>query len=366
MPVSITREQVLSFRTYAQQLSRESGQPSDTAVLDSGVQDTGPDGGRWALTIRGVDVATMAGDELATAWTVRGAPHLYRRTDLPAVATAVRPFSDADAGKRIYDAAKPLREAGIDNLAALDAIAAAMRSIVTEPMVKGEVSTKLTPLMDEPYRRFCRPCNAVHLYEMPFRLAALWAGLELQAGTSPPVLQPIPDFAPGAEVPGRLDVVRSYLRLLGPATHKQVAEYLDAPVMDVKARWPDDAVEVSVGGEPRWVLAGDEDALAADPPEITRLLGPYDLFLQARDRQLVVPEPARVKELWPVLGRPGAVLVRGEIVGTWRPRKTGKKLRVLVDPWVEPSDYVRKAITGEAERLANFRKVPLSRVDIGG
>lgn len=364
--MSITRKQVLYLRTHAQQLSRESGQPADTAVLDSGVQDTGPDGGLWALAIRGVDVSTMAGDELVTAWTIRGAPHLYRRADLPEVATAVRPFSEADAGKRIYDAAKPLREAGIENLAALDAIATAMRSIVTEPMVKGEVSTRLTPLMDEPYRRFCRPCNAVHLYEMPFRLAALRAGLELQAGTSPPVLQPIPDFAPAAEAPDRFDVVRGYLRLLGPATPKQVAEYLDAPVKDVKARWPDDALEVSVGGEPRWVLAEDEDALDADPPEVTRLLGPYDLFLQARDRQLLVAELARAKELWPVLGRPGAVLVRGEIAGTWRPRKAGKKLRVLVDPWVEPSDDVRKTITDQAERLASFRKVPLSGVDFGG
>jgi hypothetical protein len=30
------------------------------------------------------------------------------REDLPSVAAAVEPFSDADAGKRIYDAAKPV------------------------------------------------------------------------------------------------------------------------------------------------------------------------------------------------------------------------------------------------------------------
>ena len=78
-----------------------------------------------------------------------------------------------------------------------------MRSIVTAPMVKGEMSTRLTAVMDQPYRRYCGVCRATHLYEMPFRLAALRAGLELQAGTSPPVLQPVPGLEPAADVPDR-------------------------------------------------------------------------------------------------------------------------------------------------------------------
>jgi hypothetical protein len=154
MVASITRAQVLGFRVRAQQLERESGDLADTAVLDIGVQDTGPDGGLWALAIRGVDVSKLSGKELATVWTIRGAPHLYRRADLRSIAAAAEPFSDADAGKRIYDAAKPLKAAGIGNVAALDTVAAAMRSIVTRPMVKGAVSTRLTALMDPPYLRF--------------------------------------------------------------------------------------------------------------------------------------------------------------------------------------------------------------------
>ncbi|NED96572.1 winged helix DNA-binding domain-containing protein [Phytoactinopolyspora alkaliphila] len=363
MGVTIAREDVLGFRVRAQQLDRRNGPLSETAVFDAGVQDTRPDGGLWALAIRGVDVAALPGDELAGVWTIRGAPHLYRRADLPAVAKAVWPWSEADAGKRIFDAAKPLREAGIDALAALDVVASAMRSVVTEPLVKGEVSTRVSRMMDPPYLRFCRSCDATHLYELPFRLAALRAGLELQAGTSPPVLEPIPGFEPAARTPEQYDVVRTYLRLLGPATPKQLAEYLDSPIKEVKAHWPADAVDVTVDGETRSALSADMDALTAGPARTTQLLGPYDLYLQGRDRALLVSDAARAKVLWPVLGRPGGVLVDGEIAGTWRPRKVGKKLKVQIGMWTKDSARLRGAIAEEAERLAAYRGVPLADVD---
>lgn len=357
------RQQVGRFRAGAQQLDREQATLDETAICDIGVQDTGPDGARWALAVRGVDVQALADDDLILAWTVRGAPHLYRRAEIGQVAAAVEPFSDADAGKRIFDAAKPLKAAGIANLDALDEIAARMRAIVTTPTVKGEVSARLTEAMPEPYLRFCRPCNATHLYEQPFRLAALRAGLELRPGTSPPVLQRIRGFRKAAGADSRFDLIRAYLRLLGPATPKHVAEYLDAPAREVKARWPADTIEVRVDGETRWLLDADRPAWERAEARGTRLLGPFDLFLQARDRATLVPEAARIKEMWPVLGRPGAVLVDGEIVGAWRPRKSGRSFRIAVTRWRKLPATTREAIAEQAERLAAYRGVPLSGVD---
>jgi Winged helix DNA-binding domain len=365
MPGSATRAQVLAFRVRAQQLDRDTGLLEDTAVLDLGVQDTGPDGAAWALSLRGVAVRDLPPESLVTVWTLRGAPHVYRRADLPAVAAAVQPFSDEDAGKRIFDASKPLRAAGIGNLEALDAVAATMRSVVTSPMAKGEVSGRLSAMMDEPFLRYCRPCAATHLYEMPFRLAALRAGLELRPGTSPPVLQPVPDLVPAADVPAQLDVVRGYLRLLGPATPQQVAAYVDAPVRDVRARWPADAVEVTVDGEPRWLLADDVDRLTGTGRvRTTRLLGPFDPYLQGRDRSLLVADPERAKALWPALGRPGAVLVDGEVAGTWRPRAAGSRLRVQVEPWGAVTARLRRDIEEQAARLADHRGLRLTAVDV--
>ncbi len=134
------------------------------------------------------------------------------------------------------------------------------------------------------------------------------------------MLAPIDRLPPPASDPGRCAPIRAYLRLLGPATPKHVAEYLDAPVREVTARWPDDAVEVRVEGERRWVLRQDAPRLSADPPRVTRLLAPFDLFLQARDRSLLVPDQRRATQLWPVLGRSGAVLIDGELVGVRRVR----------------------------------------------
>jgi hypothetical protein len=72
MVASIARVQVLGFRVRAEQLDRPDGQLTDTAVLDIGVQDSGPDGGLWALRNRGVDDSKLSGRELPGRHAVGG------------------------------------------------------------------------------------------------------------------------------------------------------------------------------------------------------------------------------------------------------------------------------------------------------
>ncbi len=350
--MEVTREQLLRHRVHVQQLDR-TGTHADAAVLDLGVQDTGTDGARWALALRGCEDPP----DLVTAWTLRGAPHAYRRAEVAQVAAAVAPWSEADAAKRVFDAARPLRAAGIEVRDALATIAATMAEVVTAPTVKGEVSAELGRLLPPPYRRWCRPCDAEHLHEQPFRLAALQAGLELLPDTSPPVLAPLQGWAgPASPRPG-LDPVRAALHLLGPTTPQLVAAYADAPVAVVRQRWPEDVVEVTLAGERRWVLDADRDALA-DPPsgDGVRLLAPFDLHLQARDRDVLVPDGAARKDVWRTLGRPGVVLVGPEVAGTWRPRSSGGVLRLRLDAWV-PGVLGRPDLAEQAERLAAHRGV---------
>lgn len=357
-----TRDEVLSYRVHVQQLDRDTDRGPDdvdildTDILDLGVQDTGTEGNAWALALRGVRFDPQ---QHMIAWTLRGAPTAYRRADAAQVAAATAPYDDADAAKRILSASGPLKAAGIAARDALAVVAGNMREIVTEPTVKGIVSTRLTERLPDPYLRYCRPCRATHCYEMPFRLSALAAGLELEPGTSPPVLAPIPGWSgPATAVPQRLDPVRACLHLFGPLTPKHVAEYLDAPVKTVLKHWPADAERVAVEGsgaeaEERWMLAADVPELSeASEHRGVRLLGSHDLFLQARDHALVVPDPARHRQLWPTVGRPGAVLYGHEIAGTWRPRSSGPKLGLIVETW---ADVPRRELEDQAARLAEHR-----------
>lgn len=356
MAIRATREQVLAFRVRAQQLDR-TGRYDDAAILDLGVQDTGTGGASWALANRGC-VAT----DTFLAWTLRGAPHLYRRAEAAQVAAAVAPWSDADAAKRIFDAAKPLKAAGIPIRDALGVVAATMRDIVTTPTPKGEMSAELTRRLDPPYLRRCVPCDATHTYEQPFRLAALQAGLELEPGTSPPVLRRLPRWkGPAKVVPEHLDVVRGVLRFLGPATPVLVAGYVDSPVKEVAAHWPTDTVTVDLDGEERQILEADLALLRSSREVVgVRLLGPFDLFLQSRDRELIVPDAAARKDLWRTLGRPGAVLVDGEVVGSWRPKATGKSLTVQVTIW--SGAPVPDGLEEQAQTLATHRGLALAGV----
>ena len=56
---------------------------------------------------------------------------------------------------------------------------------------------------------------------------------------------------------------------------------------EIKAHWPDDAVEVTVDGQRRWWLDGSSEVEVDS--SLLRLLGGYDLLLQGRDRALTRP-----------------------------------------------------------------------------
>jgi hypothetical protein len=372
------RTEALAYRIRAQQLDRAMASRSftDAEILDFGVQDTGHDGASWALANRGVPVASAreleSCPDLALAWTLRSAPHFYRRDELPDVLVATSPFSEQDAARRVINAGKPLQEAGIRTLDGLAVVATQMREVVTKPMVKGDVSTALTAKLAAPYLRYCGSCRATHSWEIPFRLGALYAGLELEPGTSPPVLRRIPGWpkrAPGPaddpeSAPQRLQPIRNYLRFLGPATPNHVAAFLDAPIAEIKAHWPEDAVQVSVDGRKGWLLSDHDKIDQVDQGAAgVRLLGGFDLFLQCKDRDLIVPDKSRHKQLWPVLGRPGAVLSGLELIGTWRPKAAGGTFTLRLDLWETNTKAVRERIEAEAERLAAHRGLTLAGIE---
>jgi hypothetical protein len=80
-----------------------------------------------------------------------------------------------------------------------------------------------------------------------------------------------------------------------------------------------------------------------------RLLPSGDAYflLHGAERDLLVPDAGRRDTLWTPRVWPGALLVDGEIIGTWR--RAGEVL--TVQPWRRLSPAERDAVTAEAESL---------------
>jgi hypothetical protein len=363
--LDVDRRQVLAYRVTAHQLDRGHHQPSQLAVLDLGVQDTPYGSARLALA--GRTSASLDDGSLTLVWSTRGAPHLHRRADLPRLARALWPFSDADATARISTTA--IKEGARLGVAAFTAAAEAMRAVVTTPMPKGAVSAAVSARIPRSLTYWCRGCQAQHISGALFQQAGLPGGVGLDLCGSATALIPIDVWTgipQAAEGTGSL--VADYLRLLGPATPAEAAKFLGTTQTELRQVWPDGLAEVRVDGRRAWLPEDQVDALrTASPPRLIRLLPPSDPFLQARDRSLLVPDKVRQAAVWRILGNPGALLVDGEIAGTWRARMAGRStLEVTATPFESLPAHDRLAIEEEATRVAAARSATNIRVRFDG
>ena len=287
----------------------------------------------------------------AVLWSVRGAPHLHRRADLRKLTSALWPMSDADAMTRMAPERAAMKKAGISGLEAFTAVAKALRDVVTKPLPKGDVSAGVTGRLPAAYSYPCRSCKATHVYGGILQQVGLPAGVRHEPDTSPPILTPLEKRAAvPTKTSGTEEVIQAYLRLHGPATAAEVASYLGTTQTHLRPVWPEDGLaEVKVDGRRCWIPAERLDALRDAGPVGVRLVPAYDPFVQSRDRDLLVPDPARQKEVWKILGNPGVVIVDGDIAATWRSRTAGKKrLTVMVQPFGSLPKKARTAIDDEA------------------
>jgi hypothetical protein len=162
---------------------------------------------------------------------------------------------------------------------------------------------------------------------------------------------PAPDTNPREAV---LELVRRYLHVFGPATPEAFAEW--AGIGSAQGRTAFDSVgqsliPVNTPVGQGWILASDEASFRAKPGPAAdaRLLPSGDTYflLHGADRELLVPNARRRGELWTSRVWPGAILVGGEMVGTWR--RAGPT--VTVQTWRRLTGQEREAIAAEAESM---------------
>lgn len=133
---------------------------------------------------------------------------------------------------------------------------------------------------------------------------------------------PAPDMEPHE---ARLELARRYLHVFGPATPNAFATWAGIrPVRSVTAFAALDRsltpVRTPIGEA--WILERGCAAVQRGGPPTRPGPAPAErrswFLLQGADRELLVPEERHRRALWTSRVWPGALLVDGEIVGTWR------------------------------------------------
>jgi len=168
---------------------------------------------------------------------------------------------------------------------------------------------------------------------------------------------PAPDVDPRE---ARRELARRYLHVFGPATAASFAQW--AGIGPAEGRAAFDAlsrsltpVRTPIGDA--WILTRDEPEARrpAGPAAAARLLPSGDAFylLQGADRDLLVPRAEHRDALWTSRVWPGAVLVDGEVAGTWR----RSQAVLTIQPWRRLSRAQRDSVEAEAAGL------PLPGVD---
>lgn len=364
----VERAQVLAYRASRHQFDRTVGAPAALAVLDLGVQFTSQEGGAVSLAARLDPGFDPSG--LRAAWTHRGAPHLHRPDDLLPLAKALWPLSDDDAGNRLGALGPELRKTGFSAIEAMritaGTVAGALSAADEVGITKGELSMAVTAELPDVLTPWCGPCGVTHVNEQLLRLSMLPGGGRIVPGP-PPVRftrlerwRLVPKKAAGTR-----SVVGSYLHLHGPAPRSDVAGFVGTTARALDPVWPNNLVEVTYDGRNGYLAEADlADLKGAEAPDVVRLLPPWDPYLQARDRDLLVPDRARQKEIWKMLGNPGAILVGAEVGGTWRAKKVSRRLKINLAPFAKLTKKVLAVIAGEAELMAAIRGCSSAEVDV--
>ncbi len=176
------------------------------------------------------------------------------------------------------------------------------------------------------------------------RQATVWTG-------------PRPDTDPRD---ARLELARRYLHIYGPATPGSFAKWAGIGPQYGAAAFEALGESLTPAQTPvgaAWILTEDEAALRAapPPPAPARLLPSGDSFflLHGADRDLLVPDAGHRGALWTSRVWPGALLISGEIAGTWRRADT----MLTVAPWRQLTPAERDAVTAEAESLPLGRQI---------
>ena len=321
--LTLTRVQILAFRRRVGALDERlpRGRRSLRRTAWAGLQDSMPRAASLSIhaRIKQTTPTTWEDPSLVQLWGPRYSAYVVPAQDLAYFSLGRLP-DDARGRKRAEDAADRVE------------------SILgrTKKMGYGDVGAALGV-----------NANALRYGTTTGRLVIRWEGARQ------PTLWcvPPPTITPEA---ARLELARRYLRVFGPTTPASFATWAGITPRAAAAGFDALAsalikVRTPVGAG--WILAADEEEIRATPglDAPARFLPSGDAYylLQGDDRKLLVPDAKRRAELWTTRVWPGALLVGGELAGTWR--RANEK--VSIQTWRRLKPLERDAVVEEAESL---------------
>jgi len=320
--LELSRSQILSFRQRAGALDERlpAGAKSLQRAAWAGLQDSMP---RTALLsiharVKGASPTIWEDPSLVQIWGPRFSNYVIATRDLPIFSLGRLP-NDARRRARCHDTASRLRTFLNGRRMPCEATGHAMG-------------------VDPNSLRYAGPTGTVLIRWDGARQTDIWT-------------VPVPVMDPND---ARLELVRRYLHVFGPATALSFAQWAGISTTEARRAFmalagPVTPVRTPIGDAV--ILAEDEAALRtkSKPSSSVRLLPSGDAYylLWGADRNLLVADAKQRAALWTTRVWPGALLMRGEIVGVWR-RAAGE---VSIETWRRLSSAEREAAEAEAASL---------------
>lgn len=298
-----------------------------------------------------IDRALWIDRSLIKSWAMRGTVHWLPATEEPIFVSAMRVIREP-----MY--AHWWRRLGMDTAVVEQLYTAVIDALADGPRTRQEVAAAVLPVVGdwaEPYVLsgwggvFKGMCSSGLIVFGPSR------------GTNVTFARRDRWTAEPAAVDGDaalLELMRRYVRSFGPMTPQDAAYWIGAYQRDLAPYWYRLLPELSpvqVGGETRWVLAGDLDDLTAmEGVKLpVRLVPAFDpLLLAHRDKSQLLDMRFYKRIYGAAAWVYPAVLIDGWIAGAWKYERKTKQVVITVEPFRKITKTAQKAIQREADYLA--------------
>ena len=381
-------ERIRNFRLHAHHLDARYDEADVLAIVGAcGMQNTPP--GTWKAALHNRVPALGAEDlerllhekrSLVQAWSFRGAPVVFPAADSDAFLTALVPQKDEPwiYTQGIGLALDALGMEFHEVLALLERVMPKLddKVVVSKTALDQTLADWVEPLLPAGKREpWCAPSMygspdkqtvggaAVSFLLRPCAMKGLVVFGE-RSGASPAFTSFRAwlgrGLEPSKDAPKKL--VRKFLHCYGPSTADRFASWLGCSGKQARRLWKtvgDEMEPLTCDGKRAYVLAADRERLFAPEPleRELLLLSAHDPYLDQRDRVVLQADKTLQRRIWRTVANPGAVVRRGEVVGTWTGKKKGAGLEVGASLWVGDVDV--RELRDLAKDYAAFRGLEL-------